>query len=562
MFVADHGSYWFVGAEHNTSAYNGLGFLDLSSYQLHKVLFDVRCQAATPSEVIVRPGQSTRVSDTGVEQFFFRDRLACYSFEGAGKVDFFLDVRDTNDFGAFSRSHTVDVLSSDPWVVRVRGADGAAFVFVCSQQCVLLSEWRAHPTEYDRARSHRPEWFSELFMRSEGSVRVVIAPESRLFEAKQVLKSAWDASEAVWDDNVEYAVAKASVESLLTKTPTGSAGILAGLPWFFQIYTRDEAIAAGALIATSQHLFAAKILLREISVILPDGRIPNRFPHSDVGSADGVGWAFLRLHQIFSSRAKTLSLEQWKFVFAQLKVSLSRLAPGCFGVLIQSAAQETWMDTTGGVGDTREGSRIEIQALTLRMLRFASELAQFFDEPERFAAQEDQLRSFVHSHLFDGTHLFDGCQGEVADTTARPNALLCRYIYPWLLSDEEWCRVADSLLSRLATDWGGLRTIDPSHTLFVDTHTGEDDRSYHRGDVWFFLNNLIATGLVDLDPRYRPFAQHVYDASRKDLLAMGAAGHSSEISSARAQEALGCWCQAWSASSFVELALALDRTKG
>ena len=41
-----------------------------------------------------------------------------------------------------------------------------------------------------------------------------------------------------------------------------------------------------------------EILFREIDSILPDGRIPTRYPYSIIGSADGVGWAFKRFYDI------------------------------------------------------------------------------------------------------------------------------------------------------------------------------------------------------------------------------------------------------------------------
>ena len=59
--------------------------------------------------------------------------------------------------------------------------------------------------------------------------------------------------------------------------------------------------------------------------------------------------------------------------------------------------------------------------------------------------------------------------------------------------------------------------------------------------------------MLRLGPKYRSIAEKIYDASVKDLLSLGAAGSPSEISSASDQEALGCWRQAWSASSLIEL---------
>ncbi len=102
--------------------------------------------------------------------------------------------------------------------------------------------------------------------------------------------------------------------------------------------------------------------------------------------------------------------------------------------------------------------------------------------------------------------------------------------------------------------WGGLATLPPDHKLYQANHTGQDDRSYHRGDSWYFVNNIAAIVLEDIDfIKYKPIIKKIQLASVNDILQDGYMGAASEISSASVQEAKGCLAQAWSAATFVEL---------
>ena len=53
--------------------------------------------------------------------------------------------------------------------------------------------------------------------------------------------------------------------------------------------------------------------------------------------------------------------------------------------------------------------------------------------------------------------------------------------------------------------------------------------------------------------KYKPYIKKIIASSTNDILWNGTIGHMSEISSAERYEAVGCWAQAWSASTFVEL---------
>lgn len=65
-----------------------------------------------------------------------------------------------------------------------------------------------------------------------------------------------------------------SLNSLLVNVD-GKVGLFAGLPWFFQFWTRDEMVSLKAL---SKFTNIKPILDRALASILPDGSLPNRFP--------------------------------------------------------------------------------------------------------------------------------------------------------------------------------------------------------------------------------------------------------------------------------------------
>jgi glycogen debranching enzyme len=102
--------------------------------------------------------------------------------------------------------------------------------------------------------------------------------------------------------------------------------------------------------------------------------------------------------------------------------------------------------------------------------------------------------------------------------------------------------------------WGGLSSISKDHHLFQPKHTGHDNTSYHRGDSWFFINNLAAIVMSREGSIFKKEFESIFRAGVRDILNHGYAGHLSELSSASFQEAGGCYAQAWSVGTFLELA--------
>lgn len=325
----------------------------------------------------------------------------------------------------------------------------------------------------------------------------------------------------------------------------GRKGLFAGHPWFFQFWTRDEAISAKGLCLAGKRETAKRILLGALSRMDDTGRIPNRSPSSDLSSADGVGWVFFRLREVF--HAGFLSPHEQEIVRNALQTSLQRLEQHLLhDDLFYNAPLETWMDTNCQT-DTREGYCIEIQALMLSMYSFLRELTS--DSQKN--SPEKRFRERIRKAFWNGSFLRDEASGNLL----RPNLFLAAYIAPEILTKTEWKSAFDVALEKLWLPWGGVATIEKNHPLFCSTYTGENNQSYHRGDSWYFVNHLTAIVLHRIDKkRYANSIQKIQEASIAEILFSGAVGCCAEVSSAEQRRSEGCFNQAWSNATFLEMA--------
>jgi len=72
-------------------------------------------------------------------------------------------------------------------------------------------------------------------------------------------------------------------------------GMWAGLPWFFQYWSRDELISIIAPMIEHRYDYSKELLMKYLSEIMNDGRLSNRYPTANLGTADSIGWLFKRL---------------------------------------------------------------------------------------------------------------------------------------------------------------------------------------------------------------------------------------------------------------------------
>ena len=366
-------------------------------------------------------------------------------------------------------------------------------------------------------------------------------------------------------------------------------GVIAGLPWFYQFWPRDTFVAIKSLSKINNDL-SEKIIFYYLDKISSDGRFPNLVWHQNpknLGSADAIGWLFLRCKEVIEKiNANKKIINSIKDSINTIKQNKNSKSPivreyirRCNSIInkkeegyhkvvyeIESSLEksingllkfhtkdnfesnepkETWMDTDYA-NDCRDGVRIEIQALRLKMYKLMFELSQ----NHKYKILEHTLRIKLRHKFWNGKILADGLN----DFTARPNVFIAAYVYQELLSKKEWEECLDNLLAALWREWGGLSTIDKNNGLFTDTDSGEDVKSYHRGNSWFWINNLAALVLNRTNgKKFSEKIKKIIEASTDEILWKGCVGCHSELSSAKELTSSGCFSQAWSNAMYMEM---------
>lgn len=584
LLSSKRGGYLSLSSQENFSRYQGAYTFQREPY---KVIENIRLLGKMPTELINRFHCVERKSGRSSELFTLHEDAVLYEishFNGEFQLD--LDCRETHNYTDMGRIYTI-TLEDGVLVVKYqrRGEEKACYLAIktlCNFK--RLEKWTKRSYEYDASRDSMPSHlyvFEALRFRVRGATKMALAYSFRKEEAIEKCKVLYARSEIIKDtkrqyyekiaepDNriknplvrMAYSCAKKQLDDLSVEVE-GKDGLFAGLPWFFHLWTRDEAISLKALMILGRYKDVKNILARLLQTINEDGRIPNKWPASDLSSADGVGWAFRRLQEymdLMKSKGLLRSYfedDELQEITGKLENSIVRLIKNhtISGFAVNNP-KETWMDTEWH-GDVRDGARIEIQALRLRMYEFMKELLKDTNNKKDYklySELEHEFHKRIKSGFWNGEYLIDGVTREL-DPTIRPNALLTHYIAPEILTKHEWKTCFRNMLPKLWCEWGGLTTIDRSHQLFVPRYTGQNNQSYHRGDSWFFINNLAALSMAKLDYReFHSYIEAIIKASAEDILFKGFIGHASEVSSAERLEAKGCLSQLWSAATFIEL---------
>jgi len=292
--------------------------------------------------------------------------------------------------------------------------------------------------------------------------------------------------------------------------------------------------------------FAKKILFKRANE-LQESNLADITP-------DALGWQFLRLENyidVLNNKEKS-RIEQ--LLERVILYCLMNQTENDFAV---SGACQTWMDSI-----ERPGAQIEMQTFRLKIYNLAGRLSASAVKREFWQRLEAKLLLKTRQYFFDNTTAFDSIDPQTGkqNPVARPNIFLAAYIYPQLLLKNEWIKYFDQLLPKLWLDWGGLSTVDITSDLFHPVHSGEFPASYHNGDSWFYINNIAAIVMHRLDPlKYYSFVSKIFRAGIDNVLFGQAAGAGSELSSANKFAPAGCFNQAWTNATFLELFEALGR---
>lgn len=579
LLTNTNGDFLNMGSP-NTSNYNGLFIRREDAF--YKAISDIA--PTMPLRSLDLDGEgAVRMYDNARQRFTFLDDGLI--MESSGEFTLTADCKRIYDESDQGRVYRVDTAESDrmrtsviSYTKYLDSSLGAPLYSIhiaiaTDLQIIPAQRWRQVYYSYDirRGTASTPWVHDALILRGTGTTVICVAETAddalrrarTLFARKDARLREHTTERAAKTPTlpVRQQLAWRALDALRTRT-----GIVAGLPWFFQEWSRDELIALGGLLAAKEYRAVIPILEKWYSVVKPDGTLPAMYPDKGLPSSDAPGWLGKRTRDLLL----LLAQENMTSILPQSTIARWRDATGRIidgyraqmrGGLIWSGKNTTWMDTSSN-DDGRAGACIEIQALFLALFDAHVHLCAMtrtqVDQARSRSARE--LLDAVHTRLFIDGKVLDGLHEDgTPDAIIRPNAFIAWYIAPRLFSHAEWRGIFGSLLPELWLPWGGLSSIARSHPNYHARYTGEDVASYHRGDSWYFVNNMAAMALHAIDPvRFGNYVTRIAAASVHDLSAHGYAGHASELSNAADQEPAGCYAQAWSASTLLELLQSLE----
>ncbi|MBR9700960.1 hypothetical protein GOV11_03795 [Candidatus Woesearchaeota archaeon] len=569
LLTNKNGDYLALGNP-NTSNYHGLYIRD-EKRQYWKTFWNIVPE--TPTDEIVVSETVTRSGEGWSQEFSLTEKGL--RIDASGNHTLTVDCKRLYDESDDGRNYSINIRQgkdeekgnlSSVTVVEVEYSKGdysLNTVIATTMHVERKDNWHEAPYEYDDRRgTSNTRWvYDILSLSGKGAIAIVSGNEKMGLQSRalQLLISKLEPAHVEKLDDPGAMLAYKAFDALHTKD-----GIMAGLPWFFHYWSRDELIAVQGLLSTHQYEETIAILDRWYDTVRDDGGLAAIFPDEGIESTDAPGWLGKRTSDLISSlrehdRLDMLPKEKlatWRDITGKMLDRASKLMRDG---LVWTETNTTWMDTRWN-DDGRAGACIEIQALTLAICDAHATLCAITEEqilPERRTLCHDIVQAVHQKMVFDGRLLDRLHQDGNPDHTVRPNIFIAWYISPKLFVKEEWRGFFHSALPELWLEWGGLSSISQNSGIYQSRYTGEDVRSYHRGDSWYWVNNTAALAMHSVDPEgFRVPIKRVISAGLTDLLSLGFMGHCSEISSAEEQEAAGCWSQAWSASTLLELLLA------
>lgn len=333
-------------------------------------------------------------------------------------------------------------------------------------------------------------------------------------------------------------------------------GNKAGFLWFNQVWTRDELSSLNYEIENKNYKQVKETINKYIQLIGECGLIPIIQEKGALNSPDGLFWLGKRLNDFIKQLEKSEEVENYLST-KELEEILEKLekAFDCLFTkyrdektdLLITKHGDSWMDTI----EINFPADIQIQLLSfVEILVKLSELLKDTQKQYNYTLLIDFIKENIKDKYYKNGFLFDN----IENTRITCNTFLAYYFYRNLFNKKQWEGIFDKTLPKLETTWGGISSLDNKNENFVDTYSGQNNKSYHNGDSWYWINNLAGIVLTDLNyNKYEQTINRIVESSTKDILELGTIGFSSEISQAKSQVAQGCMAQLWSSAYYVEL---------
>ncbi len=524
--------FCWLGNGISTSRYQGVYFCE--DGKMFRVIEDIE-QDGEVVEIRNKPWCAERLGRVNNERFFMPDFMNSFVYESGKKSFIFLDFKEaySDDYAEYS------VENQNGKIVVEIFYRGEKYFLVLRHSGNFTTEnrWFNRDYSYDSKRNSSPSQRTVFFLGSFESgmisfgfskdldvatINAVDMEKSLELENKKKTRVR-DIQRIISNDkvNLAYNSCRFLIDNLCDEN-----GIIAGLPWFFQYWSRDELICLGGVNSVRRES-AKKIVLKWISELTGKMVLPAKFKEDlspEGESLDAFGWLLKRLED-----------------FPEIVESKKEILMNFFNSLdaeLVDIDSYSWMDSI------KREKAVEIQAMKLFALNFAFRISG----DKKFQSMEWDLKQKVKELYFKEGVLLDSSNGGI-----RPNVFIAYYFYSALLTHEEWESAFDNEIKYLWSGWGGFSSIAKDSPEFHSKYSGEDGKSYHNGDSWFWINNLAGKVLTEFDrERYYEEIKSILNASTNEILFSGAIGSHSELSSFEELRSEGAVCQAFSAAMYIE----------
>lgn len=349
--------------------------------------------------------------------------------------------------------------------------------------------------------------------------------------------------------------------------------VIAGYPWFSD-WGRDTMISLPGLCLTTGRLDIAREILRQFSLFVSEGMLPNRFPdHGEVpeyNTFDATLWFFHATYQYYLASGD-------RDLIQDLMPALSdivdwHLRGTRYGIGVdptdqllrggEPGVQLTWMDAKVGdwVVTPRMGKPVEINALwynALRIMETFCKLLEMDDREKELAHMAGVVYERFQTAFWNSEY---NCLYDYIDDTAhpevRPNQLYAVSLPFPLLKGVRARAVVNIVRDKLLTPTG-LRSLAPDAPGYIGKCVGpplQRDGAYHQGTVWSYLMGAYIDALYAVEG----------DAARTEATALvtscctnldeACVGSISEIFDGDWPHApRGCIAQAWSVAELLRV---------
>lgn len=487
-----------------------------------------------------------------------------------------LDCREINDYSTENRLYTIyENKKNQTTIIKYAKLDKEKkikyklYIGINTKNCKLeiLQNWREKQYTYSKSRNPNDQnlyTYQALKIIPNNNNSILITSG---FSEKEILKNLKNSQTQKKNENENLKTNsqnstnnKTSIAYNLSQTALKTfqltQGKKAGFFWFNQIWTRDELASLNVEIENNNNKYVKEKINHYLNLIQNNHTLTRIQEKGALNSPGGIFWLTKRLLDFIKKLRQqkqyynTYSKKEIKEIFTKLETIFTNIFDNDRNLeleLLNTKSGDSWMDTI------KINYPLDIQIQLLSMIKNLKKLAiEINNKTKKY--QYSLLENFFKNNLLEkyykNGYLFD----DIENTRITSNLFLNYYFYPGLFTEQKWEQIIDKTLPKLETKWGGISSLDNNNEKFQQNYTGENNLSYHNGDSWYWINNLTALILNQINPKkYEKTINKIIESSTKDIIELGTIGYASEISEYANQKPQGCMAQLWSTAFYIEM---------